>query len=459
MTDDRTNPGLLQAIARLLPQGIAARLPTSAALGHRAQRAGLWIIVGFGGQRIIQFASNLILTRLLFPEAFGLMALANVFLIGLAMFSDVGVKPAIIRDARGTDPAFLNTAWTIQAIRGALLTVVACILAYPLSRLYGQPVLFPLLCVVASTAAINGFATIRLATAERDLAFREVTVALVGGQIATAVVMVGFALWFKSVWALAIGNVVGAVLTVALGHWMLKGHRHRLVIERDAAASLLKFGRWIFASTAVTFLGNEGLKAVQAGFLSIGTFGVLALAYSLASIPADLALRLVSGIGLPALAQVHRDSPERFNGALRRFRMRVLASSFVLYAALALIAQPLIALLYDARYHDAGLYLELLLISGMLNTIPQGYLSALLAIGRPGVYFGLMTFLVICRIVGVALGFVYGGVVGILLGISAANLLNIFVSWVTMKRDKLVDIPIDLAALAGTGILFALIFK
>jgi hypothetical protein len=63
---------------------------------------------------------DLILTRLLFPEAFGLMALVQVFMGGLQMFSDLGVNMSIIQSKRGEDPDFLNTAWTFQILRGLI---------------------------------------------------------------------------------------------------------------------------------------------------------------------------------------------------------------------------------------------------------------------------------------------------------------------------------------------------
>ena len=86
-------------------------------LKARAIKGSAWTVGGFGFEKILQLVSNLILARLLFPGAFGLMALVNVVLVGLAMFSDVGVVPAVVQDKRGEDPSFLNTAWTIQIIR------------------------------------------------------------------------------------------------------------------------------------------------------------------------------------------------------------------------------------------------------------------------------------------------------------------------------------------------------
>src|SRR5690554_1654660 len=96
---------------------------------------------GYGTAQLLRLASNVILAKLLFPEAFGLMVLVAIFMQGIAMFSDIGILPSIIQNKRGDDPAFLNTAWTIQVIRGVLIWIVACIGAYPYALIYNEPLL------------------------------------------------------------------------------------------------------------------------------------------------------------------------------------------------------------------------------------------------------------------------------------------------------------------------------
>src|SRR4051812_36532958 len=91
---------------------VAYALPSTpkpaASLKMRALRGSLWTILGYGGSQVLRLAGNVILTRLLFPEAFGQMVLVNVFLQGLHMFSDVGIGPSLIQSKRGDDPDFLN---------------------------------------------------------------------------------------------------------------------------------------------------------------------------------------------------------------------------------------------------------------------------------------------------------------------------------------------------------------
>jgi O-antigen/teichoic acid export membrane protein len=85
---------------------------------------------------VLRLASNLILTRLLFEEAFGLMALVGVFLQGLQSFSDIGLRPAVIQNPKGEEPEFLATAFTIQGVRGLLLASVAALGAAPFAAFY-----------------------------------------------------------------------------------------------------------------------------------------------------------------------------------------------------------------------------------------------------------------------------------------------------------------------------------
>src|SRR5258708_13476127 len=94
---------------------------------------------GYAASQLLRLASNLILTRLLFPAVFGEVALVFIFIQGLAMFSDVGTGPTIIQNHRGDDPSFINTAWTIQSARGAILWLASWATRCPLAAFYGPP--------------------------------------------------------------------------------------------------------------------------------------------------------------------------------------------------------------------------------------------------------------------------------------------------------------------------------
>ncbi len=141
----------------------------SKSLKSRAIRGSVWTLAGYGGSQMIRFAANVILTRLLFPRAFGLMALINVLMQGLQMFSDLGIGPAIMKHTHTHDPDFFNTAWTMQVVRGLVLWIAACVLAVPAASFYGTPMLASMLPVAALTALISGFNSTKLFIEGREL--------------------------------------------------------------------------------------------------------------------------------------------------------------------------------------------------------------------------------------------------------------------------------------------------
>jgi hypothetical protein len=118
------------------PEVAVSKTPRPSSAKQTARRGSLWTLGGYGVSQVIRLASSLILARLLFPEAFGLMALVNVFMQGLEMLSDLGIGPGIIQNKRGAEPKFLRTAWTLQIIRGFVLWGITLLLARPVAAFF-----------------------------------------------------------------------------------------------------------------------------------------------------------------------------------------------------------------------------------------------------------------------------------------------------------------------------------
>src|SRR5687768_7547642 len=83
----------------------------------RIAKAASWTALAMLIGQIIRLGGNLIMTRLLPPEMFGVMAIVLAVQITLAMLLDIGLRTALIQSPRGDDERLLNTAWTMQIIR------------------------------------------------------------------------------------------------------------------------------------------------------------------------------------------------------------------------------------------------------------------------------------------------------------------------------------------------------
>lgn len=334
--------------------GAFAEMLRGEGLVMRALRSAVITGSGFVAHQVIRLGSNLILTRLLFPEAFGMMALVTVFLVALSMFSDLGVGPSIMGSARGDDQDFLDTAWTIQIGRGVILWLMALLITWPVAHSYGEPDLTKYLPVAALSLIIQGFYPTRRETANRHLRAGRLTLIELGAQLAGITVGIVLAWLTQSIWALVISGVVSSLALYAGLALFLPGTPNRLRWEKEAAAELINFGKWIFLSTFMGFAIVQGDKVILGGLLDLGTFGLYNIAWFLASVPLSIGGMVMGRVLIP----VYRESPpgaapENFT-RIRNMRAIAMSVLLVMVAGLAFPGQWLVGLLYDPRYQAAG---------------------------------------------------------------------------------------------------------
>lgn len=392
-------------------------------LTARILRSAGFTVFGFGASQLIRLGSNLILTRLLFPEAFGMMALVMMILMGLAMFSDVGVSPAIMRSARGDDPDFLNTAWTIQVIRGFALWAVTLGLAYPMSLIYGAPELAWFLPVAGLTLILTGFNPTRLDTANRHLMLGRVTAIDIVTQVGAVIVGIALAWWLQSIWALVLSGLFSAAFQLVLYDRYLPGPRNRFRWEKPAAHELINFGKWVFLSTVAGFFFSQGDKMILGRWLSLDLFGVYNIGYFLAAFPMLLGGMVTRKILIPIYREKPpSESPGNFR-KLRRMRCGVTALLLLLVCVFSALGVWMVDLLYDPRYQAAGAVVAVLAVMQIPQIVGLTYDQAALAAGDSRRFFVLAAARAGLMIAGLVIGVEWAGLLGGLLGQGAAMLV------------------------------------
>ncbi len=422
----------------------------------RALRGAGLTIFGFGWSQGLRLVSNLILTRLLFPEAFGLMALISVFLMGLNMFSDVGVAPAIMQSKRGDERDFLDTAWTIQVIRGALLWLFACLLAWPIALFYKVPDLAYMLPVAAVTLVIKGFNTTRYQEANRHLRLGRITAIDMISQAIGVSTAIMLAYLMQSVWALIISGIIGAIAELIIYEVFLPGKRNRLRWEGPAAQELIHFGKWIFMATVAGFVISQADKLLIGKYLPLDQFGVYNIGYFLASFPMLMGGVLVNRMLIP----IYREWPPRENREnflrLRKMRFMVSAALLGLVAVLGLLGVWLVEVLYDPRYAMAGATTVLIACMQVPVIIALTYDQAALAAGDSKRFFVLAAskaFLTVaCLMIGLGMAGLIGAIIGQGVAMLAAYPVVVWLSRHTGAWDAVHDATFAAIGVAVVGL-------
>lgn len=414
--------------------------------------------MGYGLSQGLRLGGNLILTRLLTPEAFGLMALVQTFLIGLQMFSDFGVFPSIVQSQRGDDPKFLNTAWTIQAIRGGMLWLGSCLIAVPIAQFYEEPLLVWLLPVSGLTALIGGLASTKLATANRNLALRQITLLDLGTNAIALTVMIIGAWFYRSIWVLVLGGILSNILKTIASHWLLPGIQNRVAWDRSAVQEIQQFGRWIFLSTIIGFFALQGDRLILGKLLDIRFLGIYSIALGLSSMVEQIVEQINNKVLFPSYSELIRARPQDLYENLRKARLILLTLSIGFATFFVFCGPSLIDLLYDDRYQEAGWILQILAIGFLGRVISTTYGDVLMAKGETFSTMMLTIIGTVMQVISVFVGFSLAGYAGVILGLAAAEWLTYIAYAICFARLALWQPGVDFLIIAIAGWLSAVIY-
>ncbi len=362
---------------------VDAALPAAPSLSSAAIHTSAWTIFGFGSTQIIRLVSNLVMAKLLAPDAFGIMLILGVVMSGLQMFSDIGIGVSIIQNKRGEERAYLNTAWTLQVLRGIAIWIIACVIAYPVALIYKQPVIGWLLPAAALSAFIGGFNSTAMHTLNRRLAISRVMLMDIATQLIQFAVMLAWALLVnKDVWALIAGGLAQALARTILSHQLVPGATDRFQLEKDSVRSILHFGGWIFMSTVLTFCAMQADKLILAKLLDDwAMMGVFAIANTLVFVPLDVVKQLGGRVAFPAYSRTINEGGD-FQRVFRGIRFPLCVVGGVTITGATAVAADFLHILYTDQYDDARYLIPWMGLGFIFLLLEATSGSALLARGQ-----------------------------------------------------------------------------
>lgn len=426
-------------------------------LRQRFLQAAKWTLLGHMVSLLIRLGSTLILTRLLAPELYGLMAVGYVIMNGLHMFSDMGLHAGAIRSDRGDDPLFLNVGWMVQITRGFIITLVSAAAAaalklsahfgwLPVNSVYTDPDIPLLIAVISITALISGFESTKVWWVRRHLSLAGLTKIDVIRQLATTIFILIWAFISPTIWALAAGAIFSACLKTVLTHSMLPGPSNRFAWDARIFSEIIHFGKWVVLSSAFTFLLANGDRLLLGGMLDSKSMGLYTTALVLIGTVHGAVVSLVGSAVLPALSEVFRDKPTELREKMYRIRWPIDWVCLFSAGSLMTLGELIIKTLYDPRYAPAGWILSVLaviLVATRLNVFDQ----CLVAIGRVKLLSVLNAIRFVTLYCVVPAGYWMAGGRGAIIAVAGSTLVNAFAVLSVQHRLGYLEIRRELLAI------------
>jgi O-antigen/teichoic acid export membrane protein len=382
-------------------------------LKKRAIQSAGWTTIGYGFSQVLRLVSNLVLTHFLTPEYFGLMAIVNVFMIGLAMFSDIGIGQSIIQNERANDRAFLNAAWTLKIIRGFVLWICCLLAAWPLSLFYKQPLLLWIIPIAGLASIISSFNSTAEFTVNRNLLLGRLTTIEIISQALALLLMWALALIYPSVWVLVGGALFSVFVKMVLTHTWLSEMPDRLLWDRAAFRSMMKFGKWIFYSTLLSFFINSSGSLILGKFLSIGDLGLFTIGATLSKMIENIYQQIASKVIFPFYVHIKHLPKEQIRSKVFKIRLGVMAAFLPPLWIMIIFGQKIVDLLFDHRYHGAGWIFQVYSL-GFIPMIISGIGPFYLALGDSATMLKLTVYKFFSLAVLIVLGWRFYGTTGMI---------------------------------------------
>lgn len=349
-------------------------------LAKRVVGGGFWVAVTRVCIQFFSLIQVIVVARVLGPEDLGLVGAAFIGVSALERFSETGFELALVQRQDDIRP-YLNTAWSIQVIRGFILGVLMFAVAPLLAAFFDMPEVVSIARVVSFVFFLDGFMNISLVFFSKDLEFRKQFVYQILSTFLKTAVTIWLVIWTGNLWGLVYGVIAGKAVSVVLSYWVYP-YMPALQFDFIKASQLFNFSKWIMGTKFLAYFVKTGDNILVGRFLGAVPLGFYQMAYRVANLPVDQAIQSMMSIVFPAFSRMQGDAPR-----IRKWFLKAMELvSFIMLPLSAggiILASGLARLVLGEKWMPMVPALQVLMVFGLTRALNIPFASVLNAVGRP----------------------------------------------------------------------------
>lgn len=348
-------------------------------LQQRVVRGGIWLFALRGTRGIIHLARTTVLARFLSPDDLGLIGIALLTMSVLQTFSQTGFQVALVQKKEDIED-YLDTAWTVSAVRGLLLFVVFYSAAPYIGLFFDTSPATPLMRVIGVSLLFEGLTNIGVIYFQKELEFnRQVTYQL-SGEIADLLVVIAAAVLLRNAWALVLGLLVGNLVRASISY-LVHPYRPTFKFDWEKASEMLGFGKYVFMQSIVLFLLTQGDDAFVGKMLGTTALGYYQLAYQFSNMAATEITHVVSRVAFPAYSKL-QDQKDKLKSALSKTLDFVTLVSLPLASGILILAPEFTKVFFGEKWMPMVPAMQVMCLFGAMRSVAAAFGPVYRAVAR-----------------------------------------------------------------------------
>ncbi len=357
--------------------------PTNAglmSLRQKSIRGLIWSAAQSWGGHAVTLVVFAVLARLLDPTAFGLVAMANVFVAFTKIFIDQGFAMAIIQ-RQDLEEEHLSTAFWTNISFGVALTCLGVAAAGPIAAIFDEPQLVPIIRWMSVVFLVSSLSAVQQAILKRHFEFKKLAVRSLVAVVISGIVGVGMAFLGYGVWSLVAQQVTNGVIQVAL-LWRVSSWRPNATFSIRHFNDLFSYGANIVGINLAEFMNRNADKFLIGYYLGPVALGYYSVAYKLLATLSHLFSPVTNQVVFSSFSAL-QSNIERMRSAFYSATQLTSLITFPMFAGFAAIAPYFIVLAFGNQWEASVPVVQVLVLAGILESVFLFNGNVMLAMGKP----------------------------------------------------------------------------
>lgn len=299
---------------------------------------------------VLQFAAVIILTRLLHPAAFGMVAMAAAIYAALEVLKELGLSAATIQKP-DLKQAEVSALFWMNTSAGAVIALALFLAAPLIASFYGQPELVDITRWLALGFLMSGLTVQHWALLRRQMRFGAIAVVETGAEMIGLAAGIVIAVSGGDYWALVVQRLTGPGLTM-VGCWLLCRWRPSAPALVPGMGQMVWFGASVTGSNVVVAI-TRNLDQVMIGWLwGAAWLGIYERAARLLLLPLNSLNGPIYAVAMPMLSRL-MGQHERYRSAFREIIEKLAMLTAPAGALLAVTSDWVVELLFGPGWSAA----------------------------------------------------------------------------------------------------------